>query len=87
MKKLWYLSFADKRGFLGACVVQGKDIGEAIYKSHQLKINPGGMVFGIPFDPAKINLPLNQLMSRAELETFGPVIRKGDSKIQEIGKN
>lgn len=47
--KLWWLSFADAnrpkgRQFLGACVVWGFDLKDAIVRSHMAKCNPGGAI-------------------------------------------
>ena len=82
----WYLSFADERGFLGACIVEADPalavpdrpgapgggshpITCAIRRAHQLKINPGGQVAGIPLPPGR--LPevrlLNRLLTREEV--------------------
>jgi hypothetical protein len=87
MKK-WYLSFVDEGGFKGACVVEADSLGEAIRSAWAHECNPGGEVLGIPFDK-EIGLPLYRLMSRAELETYGPVQRKGDMEHppQRIGLN
>lgn len=49
--ELWWLSFADGRlppgtQFLGACWVRATDFGEAVQRTHELGINPGGEVAG-----------------------------------------
>jgi hypothetical protein len=87
----WYLSFAtDEEGFLGACVVEADEFDDALRKSHILAINPGGEVMGmlVPND-ARDNLPLNKLMSKAELASYGPIKRMGDmdKPPQRIGLN
>lgn len=48
----WWLSFADKRlpggqQFLGAAMVEGATLEEAIRDAWRLKINPGGEVLGM----------------------------------------
>lgn len=91
MKK-FYLSFVDEEAgkpvFKGACVVEADSLEGAIRSAWQHKCNPGGEVMGIPFDK-EIDLPLYRLMSRAELEEYGPVQRKGDMQKppQRIGLN
>lgn len=88
--KLWYLSFVGDKGFLGGCVVKATTIEEAIRRSWRLKINPGGEVMCIPVPAGREDmLPLNRLMTRQELEEYGPVARKRDMENppQEIGLN
>ncbi len=41
MKTFW-ISFADKTGNLGCCIVDAEYENDAIKKTHDLKINPGG---------------------------------------------
>jgi hypothetical protein len=88
-KQLWYLSFADRSPdrFLGACVVYGDDLIDAIKTAWRLKINPGGQVLGVPIENSIF--PINRLMNRAELASFGQVQRLGDLKDQpqQIGNN
>jgi hypothetical protein len=86
----WYLSFVNHGKFAGACVVEAPSFEEAICEAWRLKINPGGEVAGFLIDKFKqINLPLNRLMDRAELDTYGPTIRRGDMEHppQQIGLN
>lgn len=45
----WWLSFADAdlpkgRQFLGACIVTGETLEEAVRRSHLLECNPGGEI-------------------------------------------
>lgn len=40
----WWLSFADDDGFLGAVLTQAKGFINAVQKTHDLGINPGGEV-------------------------------------------
>jgi hypothetical protein len=87
----WYLSFVSEEDvFLGACVLDADEFKDALIKSHVLAINPGGQVMGmlVP-DDARDNLPLNRLMSKAELASYGPIKRLGDmdKPPQKIGMN
>lgn len=84
----WYLSFVDHNKFMGACVVEGDTLQQAIKRAWELHINPGGEVLGIDIQK-ETNLPLNKLMDRAELEQYGPVTRYGDDRNppQQIGLN
>ena len=85
MNRRWYLSFVGEKGFLGACVVEGESEEEALLLSHRLKINPGGEVLLIPVpEKARDLFPLNKLMSKAELASYGPIHRLGDLKPGEL---
>lgn len=44
---LWWLSFADHTGFLGATVVEAIDVISAVKEAHRLGTNPGGDVRGV----------------------------------------
>lgn len=51
MTHLWWLSFCDNarpsgHKFLGACIVQGGDMIEAVKNAHANGCNPGGEVRG-----------------------------------------
>lgn len=86
----WYLSFVDNSGFLGACVVEASTWKVAIRNAWELGINPGGEVVLVLIpEHAYYNLPINRLMSRQELEEYGPTYRQGDREnpTQEIGLN
>jgi hypothetical protein len=87
---LWYLSFVEPgppERFLGGAVVEGDDMGDALRNAWALKINPGGAVLGGPI--SNNPFPVNRLLSRAELESFAPVTRLGDTdrRPQIIGLN
>jgi hypothetical protein len=71
----WYLSFASQEaGFLGACVIEADDFDDALVTSHTLKINPGGQVLAVLVpDDVRDRLPLNKLMSKVELASYGPL--------------
>jgi hypothetical protein len=85
MKTCFYLSFVhkgeDKDEFAGACLIEADDEQDAIVRSWRLAINPGGevLVWAVP-ESARDLLPHNRLMSRAELEQYGPTHRMGDWK-------
>jgi hypothetical protein len=70
----WYLSFAEPkppfgRGFLGGAVVEGRGVVSAVLRAHELGINPGGEVRGIPVPEGKEKvLPCERLLSREEVE-------------------
>jgi hypothetical protein len=69
----FYLSFVDGK-FLGGCVVDGATEKEAITNAWRLGINPGGEVLSIRLTRKTVDcLPMNRLMSREEIESFGPV--------------
>lgn len=51
----WWLSFADKKGFRGVSIVQGRDIVEASQHAYDLKCNPGGEVMGVVIDISKVS--------------------------------
>jgi hypothetical protein len=47
----WWLSFAEDRAdgsFLGACIVEGRTVFDAVARATELAINPGGEVLGCP---------------------------------------
>lgn len=44
---LWWFSFADKTGFLGVVVVEAEGYMQALIKTIQLDLNPGGEVMGL----------------------------------------
>jgi hypothetical protein len=68
----WWLSFI-KPGVerLGVCIVQGRDIYDAVQKAWALGVNPGGEVMGLKF-PGPEYLPKpeyrNRFMKQAEAE-------------------
>lgn len=77
--QMFWLSFCDGdrpagTQFLGAAVVPGRDIGEAITNAHRLHINPGGEVLGKLIDPERASLIdqawLNRLLNREQCEVF-----------------
>lgn len=71
MSDYFYLSFADKTGFLGGCHVEATSAEEALEETWRLGINPGGQAVAvgpIPADEvAASGLPVNKLMTREEM--------------------
>jgi hypothetical protein len=54
--QLWWLSFCDGKRpvgsqFLGACVVSGCCMVDAVQTAHLNGVNPGGEVMGHPIEP------------------------------------
>lgn len=79
----WWLSFADPdrpKGaqFLGAAIVQGRDIAEANQRAWTLKINPGGEVQGVIIDLIYEPAPGwgDRLMSKADVEAMPPPTKR-----------
>jgi hypothetical protein len=76
----WWLSFSGEPGFLGVCIVQGNDIGEAVIRAHVLGINPGGEVRGFPIPKSELHRfkleACERLLNVADLEALGLEPRK-----------
>ena len=79
MKKAFWLSFCDParpkgQQFLGACIVEGDDIIQAVQMAHVKGCNPGGEVKGVQVVPATLRLIRdewrNRLISRDECRAF-----------------
>ena len=76
----WWLSFVDSEkpeghGFLGVAIVEGSGVASASIKAHELGVNPGGAVKGIPLagsDVPSVELR-NRLLSIDELRQAGLV--------------
>jgi hypothetical protein len=65
----WYLSFASRSAFLGACVVEAADAVAARERARSLGIDPGGQVMGLDVtDIPGPCFPLDVLMSREDME-------------------
>ena len=79
--KWWWLSFVDPKNrdndgsaFLGACVVEGNDLIDAVKMAHKLGVNPGGDVTGLPVPEAKqaeFAKYKDRLVSQSELNDDG----------------
>lgn len=52
---LYWMSFANKTGFLGACIAEGYNFAAAHYQTHQRGINPGGEVASLELPDADPN--------------------------------
>lgn len=76
---MWWLSFADASGFKGVVIVEAYGFTDALRRSHDAGINPGGEVQGLRVDPMPDDFPaekLNRLLSKADLAGFGVSSRK-----------
>lgn len=87
---LWWLSFADgskPKGstFLGVVIVEAYGFTDAIQKSHDLGINPGGEVQGflVPSDGHPVALH-NRLLQRDELEDIGVSTLESKDKVNSV---
>lgn len=80
----YWISFVGNDGPLGCCIVDGHDVEDVIYKTHLLKINPGGEALVIPFD-------LNDPEAVAEIKKWGKdrlmlpeeLLNKGAQKVSD----
>lgn len=70
---VWWLSFADKNGSLGVCLVEARGFMRAVSIAHALGINPGGEVQGVEVPPTEQEwrLPRNRLLSPPDLRELG----------------
>jgi len=89
VEKPWhYISFADDTGFLGAVVVRGSDLVDAVKEAHRLKINPGGEALGgaIPDGGVLPEHARNRLLSKADVDAiWGDGVRLGDYEQENPG--
>lgn len=76
----WWLSFVDPekpdgQRFLGVAIVEGSGVASASIKAHELGVNPGGAVKGIPLtgDALPSAELRNRLLSIDELKEAGLV--------------
>ena len=70
--RIFYLSFADEQGFIGALIIAGSDFLHAIGNARTLGLHPGGEVAGkditdFPEQPAEF---VGRLLSREDLENW-----------------
>jgi len=72
---IFWMSFADEKGFRGACLVEADDFDAALSKSWELRINPGGEVQAAPLEGATAEnvapYGLNRLYSKSDMEALG----------------
>lgn len=82
----WYLSFADDEGFRGAVVVLGRDLVDAVERSHILGINPGGQVLGVNItDISQCNLPMDRLLSPQDIGEGKKLSDMDNSELRKLG--
>lgn len=63
-----WLSFADDTGYLGgALVYPATDILDAVFKAHELGINPGGEVQGLKMVSRPPDWPVNVLLTKKQI--------------------
>jgi hypothetical protein len=73
----YFMSFADRVQFLGGCIVEGKDLPDAIRSFNKLGIipkaedNDGEVLIHLIPEEAEITHPINRLLSIEELEEYG----------------
>lgn len=78
MRKWWWFSFADPdrpkgKQWLGAAIVQGATIEEALTNSHLLGCNPGGTIQAKEIGPVPPPKEwLNRLLDREEVRRCPP---------------
>lgn len=71
----WYLSFCDGE-FLGAAIVLASGMAHAVARCHQLGINPGGQVLGLPLPEPPPRGARDRLLDKKGVERlFGPMQR------------
>lgn len=80
---LWYISFATQSAFLGATIVEADSADDALAKTRRLGINPGGEAAIMALSASANEHPMtrfmmNRLCSKAEIESYGPIVRTGD---------
>ncbi|MBY0561545.1 hypothetical protein [Hyphomicrobium sp.] len=90
--KHFYLSFADET-FLGATVVQGHDLVDAVRNAWDLGLNPGGQVLGGEVPEEMLTQPdiaicIGRLATAEELHALGAQSLKDmpEDKQREIEK-
>lgn len=63
----YYLSFAGEEGFRGACIVEAIESMNAVAVATRLGINPGGEVVIVKAPAGPCPLPVNRLLTKADL--------------------
>lgn len=84
---LWYMSFADKSGWLGAIITESPSMLEAVQKCWDLNINPGGGILGRTIEVGVPSEYRDRLLTRKECETvFGKMesLREMLSRQEEV---
>lgn len=73
MKKYWWLSFADDKGFLGAVMAEGATLDAAMIEINRRELNPGGevnagMINVTPDADGKIDgMPMWKLLQKGDI--------------------
>lgn len=75
---LWYMSFADEDGFLGAVVTEGEGLIEATKAAWRKNINPGGAVQGFPVASCPPEY-VDRLLTRADVSRLAYDQREGET--------
>lgn len=76
---LWWLSFADEDGFKGVVILEAYGHADALLRSDELGLNPGGEVQMFTVDPEDHPEALrNRLLKKPDLAGFGVSTRTGD---------
>jgi hypothetical protein len=77
MSKIYWISFSSEDGPLGVALAKGKDFTEAIVYTHEVGINPGGVVQAVEMKTEK------ELKEVEELGGVGTFLSK--EKLDELG--
>lgn len=77
---IFWLSFTNDSGFLGACLVRAKDDEDPIQIAWDNKCNPGGEVMGLLIEEKLWDEPgnpyeLNRLYSKDEINEIDEVVK------------
>lgn len=71
----YWLSFSATTGFLGGCLVEAEDVGDAVEESWRWRCNPGGEIAIVEiaekFEPNVAKFRLNYLYSKQEIIDMG----------------
>jgi len=84
----FYCSFFDTEKFRGGVFVQARGLLDCTIRTKELNANPGGELLAIPI-PAEEehNMPpesfRNRLLTKEELESFGPIVRMDVVTVEE----
>ena len=64
---LFYLSFADNSGFLGAIITEADSVPDAVNRTTEMKTNPGGEVLAYDVTLYSCPYPKDRLLSLEEM--------------------
>ncbi len=68
--RVWFLSFASGEDFLGGVFVEANSMSDAIRKTHEIGVNPGGEVLSFSPSENTARVPVsmhNRLLSKQEI--------------------